>query len=343
MTPTSVIPVKPPRQRKRRVVAPPTPPPPVAPPVLVSASFDPGTLTLSLAFDRAVDASALVPGALVVADGPGGLAYAGAGAATVVSAVAIAVPMAAGGAAGGASVLLTASAASGIVSLGGSVGNGEWAGVTDLSLPFPTPPPPDPPVLIAARFDSMLLRLTLWFDRNVDSSEADVAAFVVHDGRDTHASYVGSGPVGLISGSAIEILLASTGAYEGFGATLAVSDANGVVSQADDVPWGGVAGDALPLPGYPPANVVSATYAGNAVTLAFDVPVWLNGTGGGGPTPDDAVKFDGNVPFSVVQINDNSLLFMVGGALGPGSTWVIERQPAWVGADVAAPQDGVFE
>jgi hypothetical protein len=197
-------------------------------------------------------------------------------------------------------------------------------------------------VLVAARFDSILLRLTLWFDRNVDSSAADVAAFVVHDGRDTHQSYVGNGPVGLVSGSAIELSMASTGSYEGLGASLVVASENGVVSQTDDTPWGGVAGDALPLPTYPPANVVSATYAGNAVTLAFDVPVWLNGTGGGGPTPDDAVKFDGIVPFSVVQVNDNSLLFMVGGSLGPGSTWVIERRPNWIGADVAAPQAGEF-
>ena len=115
-----------------------------------------------------------------------------------------------------------------------------------------------------------------------------------------------------------------------------------VVAADGDAPWAGVAGDALPLPTYPPASVVSASYAGNQVTLAFDVPVWLNGTGGGGPTPDDSVKFDGNVPFSVVQINDHTLQFMVGGSLGPGSTWVIERQPAWIGADVAAPQSGEF-
>ncbi|HSI36906.1 MAG: hypothetical protein ACAI43_05080 [Phycisphaerae bacterium] len=210
-----------------------------------------------------------------------------------------------------------------------------------LAAPTP-PPPPEPPVLLTARFDPMLLRLTLWFDRNVNSAEADVAAFVVHDGRDTHQSYVGSGPVGLISGSAIEILLASTGAYEGLGVSLVVSEENGVVSQADGAPWGGVAGDALPYPYYPPANVTAAAGEGNVATLWFDAPIWLNGTGGGGPSPDDAIKFDGNVPFSVMQISEYALQFMVGGALGPGSSWVVERQPNWIGADVAAPQAGVF-
>ncbi|HYE18279.1 MAG TPA: hypothetical protein VEA69_07530 [Tepidisphaeraceae bacterium] len=205
------------------------------------------------------------------------------------------------------------------------------------------PPPPEPPVLLTARFDSMLLRLTLWFDRNVNSSAADVAAFVVHDGRDTHQSYVGSGPIGLISGSAIEILLTSTGAYEGLGVSLVVSEANGVVSAVDDVPWGGVLpGDALPHPYYPPANVTAAAGEGNVATLWFDAPVWLNGTGGGGPTPDDSIKFDGVVPFAVTQISDYALQFMVGGSLGPGSSWVVERQPNWIGPDVAAPQYGVF-
>ncbi|HYE17889.1 MAG TPA: hypothetical protein VEA69_05570, partial [Tepidisphaeraceae bacterium] len=124
----------------------------------------------------------------------------------------------------------------------------------DVPGPYVPPPPPSPPSLLSARFDSMLLRLTLWFDRNVDSSSADVAAFVVHDGRDTHASYVGSGPVGLVSGSAIEVSLASTGAYEGLGATLIVGAANGVVAQDGDAPWAGVAGDALPWPVFPPAT-----------------------------------------------------------------------------------------
>jgi len=209
--------------------------------------------------------------------------------------------------------------------------------------PTPPPPPPEPPVLLTARFDSMLLRLTLWFDRSVNSSEADVAAFVVHDGRDTHASYVGSGPVGLISGSAIEISLMSTGAYEGLGATLVVSSENGVVAQADGAPWGGVLpGDALPHPYYPPANVTAAAGEGSVATLWFDQPIWLNGTGGGGPTPDDSVKFDGVVPFSVVQVGEYALRFMVGGSLGPGSSWAIERQPNWIGPDVATPQGGVF-
>ncbi|HSI32837.1 MAG TPA: hypothetical protein VK986_04545, partial [Tepidisphaeraceae bacterium] len=126
------------------------------------------------------------------------------------------------------------------------------------------------------------------------------------------------------------------------GATLVVSSENGVVSAADDVPWGGVVGDALPWPVFPPANVTAASGEGNVATLWFDAPVWLNGTGGGGPTPDDAIKFDGVVPFSVIQISEYALQFMVGGSLGPWSSWAIARQPNWIGPDVAAPQAGVF-
>ncbi|HYE18477.1 MAG TPA: hypothetical protein VEA69_08530 [Tepidisphaeraceae bacterium] len=62
----------------------------------------------------------------------------------------------------------------------------------------------------------------------------------------------------------------------------------------------------------------------------------------GGPTPDDSAKFDGNVPFSVVPISEYALQFMVGGAMGPGSSWAVARQPNWIGPDVAAPQAGVF-
>ncbi|MEZ0263229.1 MAG: hypothetical protein ACAI43_00770, partial [Phycisphaerae bacterium] len=122
-----------------------------------------------------------------------------------------------------------------------------------------------------------------------------------------------------------------------------VSEENGVVSQADGAPWGGVLpGDALPWPNYPPANVTAASGEGNVATLWFDAPIWLNGTGSGGPTPDDAIKFDGVVPFSVIQISEYALQFMVGGSLGPGSSWAVARQPAWIGPDVAAPQAGVF-
>jgi hypothetical protein len=269
---------------------------------------------------------------------------AGAGAAGVVSPAAIAVPMAAAGIAAGGQVLLTAGAGTGIVAVGGSAGDGEWAGVSDLALPYPPLPPPDPPVLLSARFDSLLARLTLAFDRAVDTSGVDVAAFVVNDGRDTHASYAGGGVVSTISAESFFVSMVNTGAYEGLGMTLIVSAENGVVSAADDAPWGGVApGDAIPLPAYPPALVVAASCDGSTATLWFDAPVWLNGvSGGGGPTPDDAIRFNGITPSSVVQAGDDALQFAVPTTFGPDSWWTIDRQPAWVGADVAAPQAGTF-
>src|SRR5689334_8286041 len=149
--PEKFQPRKPRRVREAEIVVPetPTPPPPVEPPVLVAAAFDAGTLTLSLTFDRAVDASALVPGEIVVADGPGDDVYADAGAAVPVSPVQIAVPMMQTAAVGGPDVRLTVGAASGVITDGGTIPASEWAGVSDLLLPFPTPPPP-PAIVVSA-------------------------------------------------------------------------------------------------------------------------------------------------------------------------------------------------
>jgi len=137
------------------------PPPPGVPPILVEASFDAGTLVLTLGFDRAVELGALDPTEITVDDGPGtGLSYQGSGPVILLSPERFTLGMSAAGASGGMAVLLIASLSNGIVSDDGGV----WAGTgSGAVLPIPTPPPPA--VVIAAVASGY--GCTLQFDRTI--------------------------------------------------------------------------------------------------------------------------------------------------------------------------------
>ena len=108
---------------------------PSRPPVLVAASYEPGSW-VDLTFGRPVDVTGVVPGALTVADGDDvGARFGGTGPvtqpggpATVRVTLAALEPWATPG------VRLTATAASGIVA---AEGGAAWAGVTDVPLPLP--------------------------------------------------------------------------------------------------------------------------------------------------------------------------------------------------------------
>ena len=104
-------------------------------PALVAAGFDDVGLTLTLTFDRAVDASGLVGNVVVVDDAAGtGVQYAAIEPATVLSPTAIEVAMTEVQAATGTGVRLTAGPTNGIVA---AAGGAAWAGAAALELPFP--------------------------------------------------------------------------------------------------------------------------------------------------------------------------------------------------------------
>jgi hypothetical protein len=102
---------------------------------LVSATYDIETESVTLAFDRAVDASAYDPAAITVQDGEfaGGL-FVGSGPATVVNPTTIQVFLEQIGSPTVSDVELSATAATGIVA---TDDGGTWAGVTNVVLPFP--------------------------------------------------------------------------------------------------------------------------------------------------------------------------------------------------------------
>ena len=111
----------------------PTPPPPQTL-VLMSAYYDENEAILTLAFDRAVDASGLAAAQITVADGSfNSHTYAGSGPATIVSPTTIQVTLAITGAAAAGPVTMDASALTGIVAVDDG---GTWAGVSELGLPF---------------------------------------------------------------------------------------------------------------------------------------------------------------------------------------------------------------
>ena len=124
-----------PKFRKRRRA--PRRKPVQAPPatlVLVSAYYDESEAILTLAFDRAVDASGLAAAQITVYDGSfNSHTYAGSGAATIVSPTTIQITLTITGPASVAPVTLTASAITGITAVDDG---GTWAGVTELGLPF---------------------------------------------------------------------------------------------------------------------------------------------------------------------------------------------------------------
>ena len=128
----SFQPRKPSHRRPR-----PTVPPDAAPPAtltLVSAYYDENEAILTLAFDRAVDASGLSAAQIMVADGSfNAHTYAGSGAAVVVSPTTIQVTLAITGAAAAGPVTMDASALTGLTAVDDG---GTWAGVSELGLPF---------------------------------------------------------------------------------------------------------------------------------------------------------------------------------------------------------------
>ena len=123
-------PRKPPHRRPH-AAAPKTPPQTLT---LISASYDENEAVLTLAFDRAVDASPLVAAQVTVYDGSINMdAYAGIGAASILSPTTIQITLTITGPASEAPVTLTASALTGIVAVDDG---GTWAGVSELGLPF---------------------------------------------------------------------------------------------------------------------------------------------------------------------------------------------------------------
>jgi hypothetical protein len=102
---------------------------------LVAASFDAGTVLLTLTFSRAVDVGGIVPGEFVVLDGDLGVEWGGTfGEISQPTPESVAMFMIENGPFAGAGVTLTVGAANGIVAQGDGA---PFAGVADLVLPFP--------------------------------------------------------------------------------------------------------------------------------------------------------------------------------------------------------------
>ena len=130
--PSNILTAKPPVHRKRRRAVP-TPPPPTAL-TLVAAAYDTG-VSVTLTFDRAIDAAGLVGDQINVVDVPGGNAlYAGTGGVTVLSPETIQVSLVPAGEVTSGGLVLNASADTGIVA---DDDGGTWAGAAQLALPFP--------------------------------------------------------------------------------------------------------------------------------------------------------------------------------------------------------------
>jgi hypothetical protein len=89
----------------------------------------------------------------------------------------------------------------------------------------------------------------------------------------------------------------------------------------------------------PPANVIDSFAGGMDCILYFDEPVILTA-----PLPalDDAILFDGVAPIGVQYAGSNGLQIYLSNTVGSGSTWQINRQPAWISTILTTPQGGVF-
>jgi hypothetical protein len=90
--------------------------------------------TLTLSFDRAIDVGGVDGSAIHVIDGPIGTEYAATGGVTVIGATTVRLGLVFFQDAGAEQVMLNATGGNGIVAAGGGAA---WAGVSDLSLPFP--------------------------------------------------------------------------------------------------------------------------------------------------------------------------------------------------------------
>lgn len=110
--------------------------PPLAPPAaltLVAATYSSGAW-VRLTFDRNISIASIHVANITVNDDPSDEAYVGSGTATLFAANTVQVPLAVAHSSSGPGVELTATSATGIVA--GDDG-GTWAGVVNLSLPFP--------------------------------------------------------------------------------------------------------------------------------------------------------------------------------------------------------------
>jgi hypothetical protein len=120
-----------PRKRKPRPTRRP-PAPVVTGPVLVSAAFDGGTLTLG--FDRAIDLAGFDPTQVIVDDGNVPVEWAGTIDFSQPGANSVAIVMIENGEFAGTGVSLSVTGGAGIVAADGGVA---WAGVAGLELPWP--------------------------------------------------------------------------------------------------------------------------------------------------------------------------------------------------------------
>ena len=108
-------------------------PPPPGAPTLVTAVCDESPC-LTLAFDRAVDVSGIDVASFRVDIGVLGFTYVGFDAPIIVNPTTVQILLSGIDDYTGPGVILTAAAGNGIVAADGGAA---WAGVTDLSLPFP--------------------------------------------------------------------------------------------------------------------------------------------------------------------------------------------------------------
>src|SRR5262249_33445221 len=120
------------RRRRRRVASQASPPATLE---LVAATYDPVTgPTLTMVFNQPIDIAGLVANDISVDDGTTtGLKYIAGGTKTLLDPQTVKVIRTEVDAAEGSDVRLTATASNGIIAVSDS---DEWAGVTDLELPF---------------------------------------------------------------------------------------------------------------------------------------------------------------------------------------------------------------
>src|SRR3954464_11441805 len=128
-----------PQYRKRRVPAKKArfgPPPPTAPTLVAATYFsDPEPARLRLQFDRAIDVSAMDGHAIVVQDGDDqARRFFASGPLVMLDPATVEINLVSAGGWGDEGIFLVATASNGIVAVGDGA---EWAGVTELALPFP--------------------------------------------------------------------------------------------------------------------------------------------------------------------------------------------------------------
>ncbi len=106
-----------------------------APPVLVSASYDPVGLVVTLGFDRLVRTVG-IDGTQISLDDPvtNAASYLGTGGIGRVDPMTLTIYLVAVGAASGSQTMMSATTGNGVVA---RIGSGLWLGVTNLVLPFP--------------------------------------------------------------------------------------------------------------------------------------------------------------------------------------------------------------